>query len=400
MSKKSPIEFYSAADQVIDRQEFFESIEREFKGIPDPRASDNQSYPLITLLTIILTAVIAGANAIIQIHQYACVKIDMFRRLLGIQQPPSYTVFWWLLVQLDPQKLKETFLHWMTTLPAEVKERIIAIDGKRLNGASKQIVHLVSAWETSRGLLLGQVKTEEKSNEITAIPELLKAIDIKGATITIDAAGCQKKIIETIRDREGDYMIALKGNQGNLHDEAQNFFDQAREADYEDCECMTAKTLEKGHGRIEERAVAVTSNLEWLECREEWRDLKTLIEVTSRREVKGKVSVEKRYYISNMVLTAEKAMSLVRSHWSVENHLHWMMDVVFKEDDCMVSTGNAPENFAIFRRMAQSIIQADAGGTKGIAMRRRRAGWDDAYVVKLLGMLIRDETRDEVVKYF
>lgn len=396
MSKKKFTEFYSAADQIIDRQEFVESIEREFKGIVDPRASDNQSYPLISLLTIILTAVIAGANAIIQIHQYACVKIEMFQRLLGIQRPPSYTVFWWLLVQLDPQKLQETFIHWMKTLPAEMKERIIAIDGKRLNGASKQIVHLVSAWETGRGLLLGQVKTEEKSNEITAIPELLNAIDINGATITIDAAGCQKKIVETIRDRGGNYMIALKGNQGNLHDEAQNFFEQAREAGYEDCECTTAKMLEKGHGRKEERTIVVTSNLEWLECREEWRDLKMLIEVTSRREIKGKVSVEKRYYISNMSLTAEKAMSFVRSHWSIENHLHWIMDVVFKEDACAVSTGNAPENFAIFRRMAQSIIQADAGGTKGIAMRRRRAGWDDAYVIKLLGMLVRGET----VKYF
>ncbi len=388
MSKKKSAEFYSEADALIDQQEFVESIERTFKDILDPRVLDNQSYPLVYLLIMILAAVIAGANAITQIHQYVSVKIDMFRRLLGIEQPPGYLVFWWLLVRIDPQKLQETFLHWMKELPTEVKERIIAIDGKRLNGASKQIVHLVSAWETGRGLLLGQMKTENKSNEITTIPKLLDTIDIKGATITIDAAGAQKKIVEKIRDLEGDYVIALKGNQGHLHDEARNFFEQARATQYEGCDCTVAKAIEKGHGRIEEREVIVTSLLDWLDCREGWRDLKTLIEITSRREVKGKVSMGRRYYISNLAMTAEKAMSIIRSHWSIENHLHWAMDVLFREDDCTVSTGNAAENFALFRRMAQSVLQAEAGGTKGIAMRRRKAGWDDDYAIKLLGMVV------------
>src|SRR5580704_12088934 len=146
MSKKKPIEFYSETDELIDQQEFVESVERAFKDIPDPRVLDNQSYPLVYLLIMILAAVIAGANAITQIHQYVNVKIDIFRRLLGIKQPPGYLVLWWLLVRIDPQTLQETFLHWMKELPTEIKERIIAIDGKRLNGASKQVVHLVSAW--------------------------------------------------------------------------------------------------------------------------------------------------------------------------------------------------------------------------------------------------------------
>lgn len=388
MSKRKLAEFYSAADQLLDQQEFVESIERAFKEIPDPRVLDNQSYPLTYLLIMILAAVIAGANAITQIHQYVCVKIGLFQRLLGIEQPPGYLVFWWLLVRLDPQKLQETFLHWMKELPTEVKERIIAIDGKRLNGASKQVVHLVSAWETGRGLLLGQMKTENKSNEITAIPRLLNTIDIKGATITIDAAGAQKKIVEEIRDLGGDYVIALKGNQGHLHDEAQNFFEQARECQYEGCDCAVAKAIEKGHGRIEEREVVVTSLLDWLDCRAEWRDLKTLIEITTQREVKGKTSMERRYYISSLAMTAEKAMNIIRSHWGIENNLHWTMDVTFREDDCTVSTGNAAENFALFRRMAQSVLQAEAGGTRGIAMRRRQAGWNDDYAVKLLGMVV------------
>ena len=388
MSKKKLAESYSAVDQFIDQQEFVESVEKAFKGISDPRVLDNQSYPLIYLLIMILAAVIAGANAIAQIHQYICVKIDIFRRLLGIEQPPGYLVLWWLLVRLDSQKLQEAFLHWMKELPTEIKERIIAIDGKRLNGASKQVVHLVSAWETGRGLLLGQIRTERKSNEITAIPKLLNTIDIQGATITIDAAGAQKKIVEEIRELGGDYVIALKGNQGHLHDEARNFFEQAREVEYEGCECTVTKSVEKGHGRIEEREVVVTSLLDWLDCRAEWRDLRTLIEITTRREVKGKVSTERRYYISSLAMTAEKAMRIIRSHWGIENHLHWAMDVTFKEDDCTVSSGNAAENFALFRRMAQSVLQADAGGTRGIAMRRRQAAWNDDYAIKLLGMVI------------
>lgn len=391
MSKKKSVEFYSEADELLDQQEFVASIESAFKDIPDPRVLDNQSYPLTYLLIMILTAVIAGANAIVQIHQYVRMKIGLFQRLLGINQPPGYLVFWWLLIRLDPQKLQETFLHWMKELPAEVKERIIAIDGKRLNGASKQIVHLVSAWETGRGLLLGQIKTENKSNEITAIPKLLDTIDIKGAIITIDAGGAQKKITEKIRDLGGDYMIALKGNQGHLHDEALNFFEQAREVKYEWCNCTVAKTIEKGHGRIEEREVVVTSLLDWLDCRVEWRDLKGLIEVTTRREIKGKISMERRYYISSLSMTAERAMNVIRSHWGIENNLHWVMDVTFREDACTVSTGNAAENFALFRRMAQSVLQAEAGGTKGIAMRRRQAGWNDDYAVKLLGMVVSRE---------
>lgn len=390
MNKKAA-NFYPEIDQLIDQQEFIESIQRDFGEIPDPRVLDNQSYPFICLLIMILAAILAGANTINQIQQYAALKIGIFRRLLGIEQPPGYLVFWWLLVRLNPQKLQEAFLRWIKKLPTTIKDRIIAIDGKRLNGASKQIVHLVAAWESSRGLLLGQVKTEEKSNEITAIPELLNALDIKGATITIDAAGAQKKIVDTIRKGEGNYMIALKGNQGRLHDEAQNFFAQAREAEYEGCECLLGRTVEKAHGRVEKREAVVTSHLDWLDCRTEWRDLRTLIEITAQREVKGKISTERRYYISNIALTAENALGLVRGHWSIENHLHWMMDVVFREDDCAVSTGNAPENFAVFRRMAQSVLQIEAGGTKGIAMRRRKAAWNDDYMIRLLGIFVRGE---------
>lgn len=390
MAKKKADKFYPVVDQLLDQQAFIESVETEFQDIEDPRVKDNVSYPLPSLLVIILSAVLAGADSISHIHEFADAKIDLLKRILGIERAPSYTVFWWLLVMLDPQKLQDTFLRWMKSLPDEIKERVIAIDGKRLNGTSKRKVHLVSAWETGRSLLLGQLKTEEKSNEITAIPELLKTLDVKGATVTIDAAGCQKNIVEEIRAAGGNYVIALKGNQGTLHAEAQNFFDQAREAEYEGAECIKAKEIGKSHGRIEEREAVITKNLEWLDCREEWKDLTSLIEITAKREAKGKVTEEKRYFITNLVLTPEKAIKLVRGHWGIENHLHWAMDVIFREDKSLINTGNAPENLAITRRMAQTILQAEAKGTKGIAKRRRQAGWDEGYLLKLLGILFEE----------
>ncbi len=394
MSKKSPQDTYSEIDQIIDSEVFVECIKTGFKEVGDPRTDDNNSYPLVSLLVMILCAIIAGANAITQIHQYVEIKIGLFQRLLGVDRAPSYSVFWWLLTRLNPKQLQDAFINWINSLPIDVKERIIAIDGKRLRGAShKQPVHLVAAWETGRGLLLGQVKTEEKSNEITAIPELLKTIDIKGATVTIDAAGCQTEITDQIRDQDGNYMIALKGNQGTLHDEAQNFFAQAEEVGYSEAECIVSTSCEKGHGRIEERKVVVTSQLEWLDAKikSRWRDLNSLIEVTCRREIKGKISEEKRCYISNLILGSKQAGDAVRGHWGIENHLHWTMDVVFLEDASQAATGHAAENLAVFRRMAHNLIKADLGGTRGVAKSRRQAAWDDDYAIRVLSRIFGEK---------
>lgn len=389
MTKKKGAQFYSEEDQYFDCELFASSIRESFSNIQDPRKSDNKSYSLTALLAMILAAVIAGANSISGIYHYSRLKFTIFQRLFEIEQAPSYSVFWWLLVRLEPSQLEEAFIRWIRLLPDDVKERIIAIDGKRLNGAKRHLVHLVSAWDTGRGLLLGQVKTEQKSNEIAAIPELLNVVDVKNAIVTIDAAGCQKKIVEKIVDQGGDYVIALKGNQGTLHAEAENFFNQAREVSYEDTGCLIGKTIEKGHGRLETREVVIARDLEWLESQKEWAKLTAMIEVTAHRETKGKISQEKRYYITSLDVTAEKGGSLVRGHWGIENHLHWSMDCVFKEDDCGVSVGHAPENLALFRRMGQSLIQTDIGGAKGVAEKRRQAGWDDNYMVHLLGILVR-----------
>lgn len=390
MSKRKDV--YTELDGIFDCDEFIQSIRDGFKEVEDPRAADNRIYPIGSLLVMILCAIIAGANTITQIHEYLQLKIELFERLLGVSQAPSYSVFWWVITRMNPKHLSDTFISWIQTLPKEIKNQIIAIDGKRLDGVThRQLVHLVSAWESRRGLVLGQIRTEEKSNEITAIPQLLKTIDVREAIVTIDAASCQKEILQQICNQGGNYLVALKGNQRTLYAEAQNFFDQAREYRYEEAACKVGVTIEKGNGRVEERQIVVTTDLNWLETKIEWTEIASLIEVTSHRKTKGETSEEKRYYISSLCLTPERAGGLIRGHWNIENHLHWSMDVVFWEDKCQVSTRHAPENLAIFRRMAQRLIKKDLGGTVGVAKKRRQAAWNDAYAVRLLSTLFKED---------
>lgn len=390
MTKKK--ELYDDIEKAFDIQSFVDSIEDGFKELEDPRQADNTRYSLISLVVMILCAVIAGANSITSIHHYVQLKEEMFHRLLGTVGAPSYTVFWWLLTRLKPEPLQTALINWVSKLPENVKSKLIAIDGKHLKGlVGGNGAHLVAAWESTHGILLGQVKAQEKSNEITAIPELLDTIDIKGANVTIDAAGCQRDIAEKIIEKEGDYTLALKGNQGTLHAEAENFFIQAEAAGFDETtHCVVVTTLDKGHGRIEERKICVVNNLDWLESRTVWPGIKSMVQVTSTRTCQGKGSTEKRYYISSKEWSPKEAGAAIRSHWSIENHLHWSMDVVFSEDASQANTGHAAENLAMFRRMAQALIKQDVGGTIGIAKRRREATWDDTVALRILGRLFRE----------
>jgi predicted transposase YbfD/YdcC len=388
MARKRTQEFYTEADQIVDKEAFLESVKEGFYEIKDPRAPDNQTYSLVNLLVMIISAILAGANTILDIHDYAHLKRQLFQRMLKIEEAPSYDVFWWLLTRLNPKQLENSLVRWIQALPEEDKQKLIAIDGKHLRGASRNAkIHLVSAWDSNRSLLLGQVKAEEKSNEIKAIPELLDNIDLNGAIVTIDAAGCQTEIVEKIREGGGHYFIALKGNQGTLCAEADNFFTQAKDIGYEEADCIIALSCEKGHGRIEERHVVVTSQLDWLECKSKWKDLKSLIEVTSFRTVDGKTSDQRRFYISDLELKPEYAGQVARSHWLIENHLHWVMDVNFGEDATLVSIGHAAENLALLKRLAATMIRIDLGGIRGTAQRRRQAAWDDSWTMRLLSRI-------------
>jgi predicted transposase YbfD/YdcC len=245
-------------------------------------------------------------------------------------------------------------------------------------------IHLVSAWDCLRSLLLGQVKTAEKSNEITAIPELIEGLDLTGAIVTIDAAGCQKEIVRRILEKGGDYVIALKGNQGNLLAEAENFFQQAACVGYEEAGCEVSSSIEKSHGRLEERTIVVINQLDWLDSRTDWAGLTSMIEVTSRRTIKDKTTEEKRYFISSRSLSAKNAGTAVRNHWLIENHLHWSMDVNFYEDACLASVGHAAENFAIFRRLAATLFRIRLGGIRGTAGLRRQAKWNEDVMLSVL----------------
>lgn len=388
MASKKTKEFYTEIEQIADREAFLESVQEGFHEVEDPRVGDNQSYPLVHLIVMILCAILAGANSILDIYDYAHMKLAMFQRMLKIERAPSYDVFWWLLTRLNPRQLENSLVRWVQALPMSDQEKLIGIDGKYLRGAARsKKVHLVSAWDSTRSLLLGQVKANEKSNEITAIPELIENIDLKNATVTIDAAGCQTEIVKKIREREGNYIIALKGNQGTLQDEAENFFIQARDVGYGEADCQMASSYEKGHGRIEERTIVVTNKLDWLKCKSKWKDLTSLIEVTSYRRIGEKVSEEKRFYISNLELTPERAGKIIRSHWSIENRLHWNMDFNFGEDASLAATGNAAENLAALKRLASTMIRIDLGGVLGTAKRRRQAAWDDSWTLRLLSRI-------------
>lgn len=390
---------YSEINQSNDIQSYEKAIAQAFEDVMDPRVDDNSRYPFYGLLLMILAATLGGATSITAIFEYAKEKAGIYCPLLNINRYPSYMAFWWILTRTNAEKLNQAFMNWLRTVADTLEdnnnERVIAIDGKTVRGAKNSLVHFVSGYDCTRGLLLGQKKTEEKSNEITAIPELLKVIDVKGAVVTIDAMGCQKQIVKDIRDRGGDYIIALKGNQEKLHAEAQNFFSQAREAGYKGASCRKYTSTNKGHGRIEKREVVITQNLKWLGCRKEWKDLKALIEVKSTRTVKGVTTEELRYYISSKSMKVKEANDSIRSHWGIENQLHWVLDVLFNDDGCRANAGQAAENLALFRRMAYCLLKQETVKGRGLASMQRKAMWNDSFVLELLGKFIKDATAEK-----
>lgn len=381
---------YTKLENDIDIKAFRDSIESSFQQIKDPR-NDDKVYPLSSILIIMITAVIAGANHIAAIHEYAVAKQDLFKEVLQLEYIPSYSTFWWVLTRMNPIEFEDSFRRWVATIPQEIQDRIIAIDGKRICGASKRkgnaIIHFVSAWYSYDRLILGQVKTEEKSNEVKAIPELLNAIDIQGAIITIDAIGCQREIVKTIIENRGDYVIALKGNQGTLCDAVQYFFEGAREVNF--CgvaNCDFHNSIEKGHGRIESRSISITTGIDWLldEEKDKWKGLQSCIEVSSERTIDGETAKERRYYISSLDVSAKRFGEIVREHWGVENPLHWVLDVVFLDDACLANTGHGGENLGILRRIALNLFNQDKTVKGGVASKRRKAMWNDEYAIHLV----------------
>jgi predicted transposase YbfD/YdcC len=268
---------------------------------------------------------------------------------------------------------------------------VIALDGKTLCNSSDtaegaKAIHIVSAFSAENDIVLGQLATEAKSNEITAFPLLIEMLDLKGAIVTIDAAGCQKEIAEKIRDKGGDYVLALKGNQGKLHDEAENFFKQALAVELQESGCDYYKSEEYSRGRLELREVWTIDDLEWLPQKEEWKDLRSLICLRSTRTQTGVTTVEMRYYISSLPSEAFKLAYAIRSHWGIENKLHWQLDVAYREDACKICKDHGAENFSVIRRATLNILKGDKKTKAGIKNKRSKAGWDRRYMLELLGV--------------
>jgi predicted transposase YbfD/YdcC len=262
----------------------------------------------------------------------------------------------------------------------KIFKRVSAIKGK-----PNSFVHMVSIWACNHQLTLGQVKVNGKSNEITAIPKLLEMIDIAGATVTIDAMGAQTKIASQIVDKGGEYIIALKGNQTSFHDEVSNFFEQAKEINFEGVEHQAYHMIEEGHGRSEKRSFYVTEEIDWLPQRNDWAGLKSIILLTSECTVGGKTSKESRCYFSSRSADARKIAYAIRSHWGIES-CHWILDVAFDEDALKARAGNVAENLSLLRKMAVAILKQDTKTKGGVELRRKRAGWDPDYLLQLLGV--------------
>lgn len=372
-------------------RELHKLIVEEFLAfVPDPRVERTRKHPLDTILVISLLAVICGADSFVGIQRYAEAKRAWLATFLDLSAGvPSHDTIGRVFAALDVRALSEAFRRWTLAMSDLSKETLIAIDGKTLRRSFKHagdhaFVHMVSAWSASNRVVLGQVKTHEKSNEVTAIPALLDLIDVKGALVTIDAAGAKSTIADKIIEKGGDYLLAVKGNQPTLERALVEHFTGAPS---HDGNFGIFETEERAHGRHEIRRAWVSHTVEPIETADRWRNLSTLVRVESIRTVKDERTVENRYFIcSRPGISAIEALDAVRGHWGIENELHWVLDVAFREDDCRVRAGNAAANFSVVRQHALGLLKQRTETKVGIKNRRLSAAWDDSFLLRVIGI--------------
>ncbi len=372
------------------------SILEAFEDLTAPRMRECV-HQLDELVLAAICAIISGAESWTSVVEWSEMKLDWLRQYLPFANGiASHDTFGRVFSLLDAQQFEACFLRWTNSLCPGLAGQHIAIDGKCVRGShdgKQSAIHLVSAWSSASGLTLVQVKTADKSNEITAIPELLDALDIKGSIITIDAMGCQHDITKKIVERGADYVLGVKDNQPGLAQAITEWFDAAESGVMDRPYWMDVQT-EKDHGRIETRCCVVTNDVAWLKDQNQhWDGLKSLIMVESTREIIGRnstghVSKERRYYISSLPAKAAMLGKTVRAHWGIENSVHWVLDVAFREDDCRIRVGEAAQNFAIMRRIALNVLKSDTKTKLGIANKRLKAGWNVDYLAKLLGLAV------------
>jgi len=368
------------------------SIVEHFSILEDPRIERNKRHSLIDIVVVSVCAVVCGAETWEDIEDYGEENIEWLKRFLKLENGiASHDTIRRLFIRLDPQALQQCFMNWVLAVRKQTKGDVVAIDGKTLRrsadrAAGRMPIHLVSAWAVENGIVLGQVATEEHSNEITAIPALLELLKIKGSIVTIDAEGCQTEIAEKItKEKKADYVLAVKGNQPNLEEQIVSFFDDMDEEDLQEAEWVEShKTVDKGHGRIEVREYFHSDEIAALPRVKEFHGAGSIGMVRAKRIIGKKETVQKRYYISSLPMDAAEFARAVRGHWSIENTLHWTLDMSFREDESRMRSGYSAENFAMMRRMALGLVKRDATSKKSLRRRRKKCLWNNQYLERVL----------------
>ena len=364
-----------------------------FHDIDDQRIERTKFHLLHDILVIAICAVICGADGPSAIEQYALAKQDWLNTFLKLPNGiPSHDTIGRVLAQIDPQQFQTCFMRWIQDICHLLPGEVVPIDGKTLRRSfdtelDQGPIHIVSAWATTNRLVLGQIKVDEKSNEITAIPELIDALDLTDCVVTIDAMGCQKQIASRIRAKGAHYILALKKNQGTLYTDVHELFHQLHRDESPDDTLDSYEMIDQGHGRHEIRRYWTTDTLDRVSTRAQWSDLQAVGMVESERTLTGETTVESRYYILSLPSNAQTFGNAVRAHWGIENSVHWVLDVTFREDESRIRKGHGPENFAILRHIALNLLREETSFKGSIKTKRLKCGWNDAYLAKVLNVV-------------
>ena len=364
-----------------------------FADLDDPRVERTRHHKLVDILAIAICATICGADSWVHVELFGKSKREWFQTFLELPHGiPSHDTFGAVFARLDPMQLQNCFVSWTQAIAELLPGEVVAIDGKTARrsydrAGKKGAIHMVSAWATGQSLALGQVKTDEKSNEITAIPQLLELLELNGCIVTIDAMGCQREIAQQITEGEADYVLAVKENQGQLYDSIQDLFVGAEALGFDGTPYDYAQTLDKGHGRVERRECWVIADqdcLDYLDPQGLWPQLKAAVKVVGHRQTTADCTSQPRYYISSLAGSAEQLLAAIRGHWSIENSLHWTLDVTFREDQCRVRKDHGPQNMNILRQIGHNLLKNEKTLKVGIQGKRLNAGWDEDYLLKVL----------------
>jgi predicted transposase YbfD/YdcC len=360
-----------------------------FARLEDPRQAAKTLYPLDEILLVSLCGVICGADSWVEVSTFGKMKLEFLRRFLPFKDGvPSHDTFGDVFAALDPEAFQACFVAWTASLARHIAG-VVAIDGKTLRRSfdranGQAAIHMVSAWSSSQHLVLGQEKVAEKSNEITSIPKLLDLLSLKGAIVTIDAIGCQTAIAQKIVDKGADYVLALKANQGTLHRDIELFFQEQLARDFADARFDHHATVDADHGRIEERGCWATDDIDWLrKLHADWPALRSIVMIRAQRTLNGETSTETRYFISSLAANARQLAEAVRAHWGIENRLHWVLDMTFREDESRIRKDNAPHNAAILKHMALNMLKKTPS-RRSVRLKRKSAGWDNDFLASIL----------------